>query len=141
MSVTLYTTHCPRCEVLKKKLDNAGIKYAIVEDEKKMLDKGFTSAPMLEVDGEIMDFIKEEIKIQNTMNYQKDPNSVLLGQSPEQISFLNTQVHSFLPLYLVVDIYDLCCLIVSFKLLHNAPKSLFSRLKMIIEILQSLQVV
>ena len=58
MSVTLYTTHCPRCEVLKKKLDNAGIKYAIVEDEKKMLDKGFTSAPMLEVDGEIMDFMK-----------------------------------------------------------------------------------
>lgn len=34
---------------------------------------------------------KEEIKIQNTQNYGKNAN-LLLGQSPEQISFMNTQV-------------------------------------------------
>lgn len=57
MDVILYTTHCPRCEVLKKKLDNAGIEYSIVEDENEMRAKGFLSAPMLEVDGGVMDFM------------------------------------------------------------------------------------
>ena len=56
MQVVLYTTHCPKCEVLKKKLENAGIEYSIVEDENEMREKGFLSAPMLEVDGEVMDF-------------------------------------------------------------------------------------
>lgn len=32
MTVTLYSTGCPKCNVLKKKLDAAGIKYAIVTD-------------------------------------------------------------------------------------------------------------
>ena len=33
---------------------------------------------------------KEEIKLQNSAQYQKNPNSVLMGQTPEQIAFLNT---------------------------------------------------
>ena len=56
MDVTLYTTHCPKCKVLAAKLDQKFIDYKIIDDEKAMLDKGFMSAPMLEVDGEIMDF-------------------------------------------------------------------------------------
>ena len=36
---------------------------------------------------------KEEIKLQNSMMYQQNPKSVLMGQSPEQITFLNTQVN------------------------------------------------
>lgn len=57
MDIILYTTHCPRCEVLKKKLDSAGIKYKLIEDINIMQEKGFLTAPMLEVDGEVMDFI------------------------------------------------------------------------------------
>ena len=36
---------------------------------------------------------KEELKIQNSIMYQQNPKNVLLGQSPEQIAFLNTQVN------------------------------------------------
>ena len=36
---------------------------------------------------------KEELKIQNSIMYQQNPKNVLMGQSPEQIAFLNTQVN------------------------------------------------
>lgn len=56
--ITLYSTHCPKCEVLKKKLENKNIKFTEVNDVDVMLDKNFLSAPMLEVDDEVMDFAK-----------------------------------------------------------------------------------
>lgn len=56
MDVILYSTNCPKCKVLEKKLDSTGINYKIVTDEDLMISKGFTSAPMLEVDGLLMDF-------------------------------------------------------------------------------------
>ena len=54
--IILYSTGCPKCNVLKRKLDEKNIKYEIVDDIDKMQEKGFTSAPMLEVDGSIFDF-------------------------------------------------------------------------------------
>jgi glutaredoxin len=56
MDVILYSTNCPKCKVLEKKLDSIGVDYTIVTDEDLMISKGFSSAPMLEVDGNIMDF-------------------------------------------------------------------------------------
>lgn len=56
MNVVLYSTGCPQCNVLKKKLDDAGVQYEVENDVEVMLDKGFSAAPMLEVDGEAMAF-------------------------------------------------------------------------------------
>lgn len=56
MSVVLYSTGCPQCRVLKQKLDKTGVKYEIVTDEQVLLDKGFRSAPILEVDGKYLTF-------------------------------------------------------------------------------------
>lgn len=56
MNVVLYSTHCPKCGVLEKKLSSSNIDYDIITDENLMIEKGFMSVPMLEVDGEIMDF-------------------------------------------------------------------------------------
>ena len=56
MSVVLYSTNCPKCKVLEKKLDSIGVDYTIITDEDLMISKGFSSAPMLEVDGNVMDF-------------------------------------------------------------------------------------
>lgn len=58
MNVVLYSTNCPRCVVLEKKLQQKEIKFETIKDENLMLERGFVSAPMLEVDGEIMDFKK-----------------------------------------------------------------------------------
>lgn len=54
--IILYTIHCPACNVLKKKLDSKGIEYEEITDKQVMLDKGFTSMPMLEIDGQVLDF-------------------------------------------------------------------------------------
>ena len=61
MNVTLYTTHCPRCTVLEKKLKEKNIEYDIVEDEETIIQKGFMTVPILEVDGEVMNF-SESVK-------------------------------------------------------------------------------
>lgn len=42
---------CPKCAVIRKKLDAKGIQYTVNEDEGEMIAKGITSCPMLEVDG------------------------------------------------------------------------------------------
>ena len=52
----MYTTNCPKCKVLEAKLKQKNIDFNVVDDEKVMLDIGFMSAPMLIVDGEVMDF-------------------------------------------------------------------------------------
>ena len=54
--VILYEHGCPRCKVLKMKLDQKGIQYEDVTDVEVMKDKGFKEAPKLEVDGVVMDF-------------------------------------------------------------------------------------
>ena len=54
--VILYEHGCPRCKVLKTKLDQKGVTYETVNDIEIMKARGFSEAPKLEVNGEIMDF-------------------------------------------------------------------------------------
>lgn len=54
--IILYEHGCPRCKVLKMKLDQSGIQYEIINDIEIMKAKGFNEAPKLEVDGVVMDF-------------------------------------------------------------------------------------
>lgn len=58
VNIILYTTNCPRCVVLEKKLNAKNIEYETITDKKTMLEKGFITAPMLEVNGELLDFSK-----------------------------------------------------------------------------------
>lgn len=55
-NVILYEHGCPRCKVLKTKLDQKGIEYENVSDVEIMKAKGFTEAPKLEVDGVVYNF-------------------------------------------------------------------------------------
>lgn len=56
MGIVLYSTHCPKCKILETKLKQKSIKYTEVNNVDLMLEKGFVTVPMLEVDGEVMDF-------------------------------------------------------------------------------------
>ena len=56
MEITLYSTGCPKCQVLKKKLDAKGIQYKVVDDINTIAATGFMSVPLLEVDGKVMLF-------------------------------------------------------------------------------------
>lgn len=56
LKVVLYSTHCPKCCVLEKKLNQKNVQYEEVNDIKIMEEKGYLSVPVLEVDGTSMDF-------------------------------------------------------------------------------------
>ena len=50
MSITLYTTHCPRCKVLEAKLGQKGISYNEVTNVAEMEKLGIMSVPTLCID-------------------------------------------------------------------------------------------
>ena len=52
----LYSINCPRCNVLKDKLDGQDVDYVIATDVKVIREKGITQLPMLEVGGALMNF-------------------------------------------------------------------------------------
>ena len=59
--IILYEHGCPRCRVLKAKLDQRGITYETVSDIELMKAKGFTEAPKLEVNGVVLGY-KEAVE-------------------------------------------------------------------------------
>lgn len=58
MDVILYSTFCPKCNVLKSKLDEAGITYKINTSIDEMIELGIVTAPVLFVDGQKLSFIE-----------------------------------------------------------------------------------
>ena len=70
-NVIVYTTNppCPKCKVLKKKLDEANIKYGVFDDVDEMIKMGFENVPMMKVDDELVLDFSEAIKwINNNKN-------------------------------------------------------------------------
>ena len=56
ISIILYSTGCPKCSILKKKLEEKKIPYDIVTDIKEMITLGINEVPVLSVNGELMSF-------------------------------------------------------------------------------------
>ena len=47
MKVILYSTNCPKCNILKAKLNAKGVEFTENNDIDLMISKGFTSSPRL----------------------------------------------------------------------------------------------
>ena len=54
--IVFFTTGCPKCAVLKKKLDQAHIVYVEEHDMEQMLAAGMKSAPGLMVGSDLLNF-------------------------------------------------------------------------------------
>lgn len=54
--IILYSTGCPRCEVLKDKLSSKAVYYKENNSVEEMTALGITEVPMLNVDGKLLDF-------------------------------------------------------------------------------------
>ena len=67
MDVTLYSTGCPKCKVLKSKLDSKNIEYKIITDVDEMTKLGMTTVPFLMIDGKIKNF-KESVDYINSLD-------------------------------------------------------------------------
>lgn len=56
MEIVFYSTGCPKCKILKKKIEEKGISYEENNSVDQMLDIGLKSAPALSIDGNILLF-------------------------------------------------------------------------------------
>lgn len=56
MNVILYSTNCPKCSVLKKKLADSGVEYTENNNVNDMLELGIVQVPVLSVNGNLFDF-------------------------------------------------------------------------------------
>lgn len=65
MNIVLYSTHCPRCTVLEKKLEAKGIKFEVETSVDDMLALGITQVPMLRVDGKLLNFAEANTWVNN----------------------------------------------------------------------------
>lgn len=65
MNIVLYSTHCPRCTVLEKKLQAKGIKFEVETSVDDMLALGITQVPMLRVDDKLLNFAEANTWVNN----------------------------------------------------------------------------
>lgn len=65
MGIILYSTGCPKCAVLKEKLDSKKINYEEISDVGIMQEKGIMSVPVLMVDDKRYDFASANDYINN----------------------------------------------------------------------------
>ena len=56
--IVVYSTGCPKCGILERKLNEKNISFTKCTDVDEMLALGITSVPVLSVDGDMMDFSK-----------------------------------------------------------------------------------
>lgn len=64
--ITLYSTGCPMCLVLEKKMKAKKIAYEICSDTTEMTRKGFTRVPVLEV-GDVIFYFEDAVKYINNL--------------------------------------------------------------------------
>lgn len=63
----LYTTHCPKCEILERKLKEKGVDYETCEDVDKMKELKIVSLPVLGMpDGRLLDYFSA-VKMVNSL--------------------------------------------------------------------------
>ena len=61
--ITLYSTNCPKCKVITKKLQQKGIEFTEIDCKtdptyiEMLRGKGFSSMPIMQVGEEFLDFI------------------------------------------------------------------------------------
>ena len=65
--IVFYTTGCPKCKILKTKLDAKGISYEICEDTSVMESKGIEAVPVLELENHELLQFGEAIKWVNSL--------------------------------------------------------------------------
>lgn len=63
--VILYSTGCPKCNLLEKRLTASNIDYKISDDVEILIEKGFQSAPVLQINDEYLDYASAMRKLRD----------------------------------------------------------------------------
>lgn len=70
--IKVYSTHCPRCMVIEKKLIQKGLNFEVVDDINLMREMGIQSTPMLQIDDQPLMKFEEANKWINSQPKQED---------------------------------------------------------------------
>ena len=71
MEIKVYSLpSCPRCMVLKSKLQAKGIEYEEISSEEILIEKGFMTVPVLQIDDKYYQF-GEAVKVINELEDNK----------------------------------------------------------------------
>lgn len=65
-NIILFSSGCPKCKVLKQKLDERKIEYEVSEDFDELIEHNLQTVPVLKVNGEYYQF-GEAIKVVNEL--------------------------------------------------------------------------
>lgn len=65
MEIILYSTGCPKCQVLTKKLNDCKLIYSVVSDVETIKSLGIDAVPVLSIDGELYSFSQANKWINN----------------------------------------------------------------------------
>ena len=70
--ITLYSTGCPRCKVVKSKLDATGFQYNVVDDVEQMMELGINTVPVLVADDNVMEFTEAVKFLNDVLAFQEE---------------------------------------------------------------------
>lgn len=54
--ITLYSTGCPKCNILERRLTNDKIDFTIIDDIDKLIEMGFQNAPILQINDQFIEY-------------------------------------------------------------------------------------
>lgn len=54
--ITLYSTGCPKCNILERRLTNDKINFTISYDINKLIEMGFQNAPILQINDQFIEY-------------------------------------------------------------------------------------
>lgn len=67
-NILVFSNGCPRCKILKQKLDAANIPYILQDDLDEIMDAGFQTVPILKYKGEYYQFSEAVEFVQKIQN-------------------------------------------------------------------------
>lgn len=69
MEIILYSTNCPKCKILEKKLTEKNIKFTKNNNVIEMLELGIDQVPVLSIDSEMLSFVEANKWINEREDY------------------------------------------------------------------------
>ncbi len=70
MEIILYSTNCPKCKILEKKLTEKNIKFTKNNNVIEMSELGIDQVPVLSIDGKMLSFVEANKWINEREDYQ-----------------------------------------------------------------------
>lgn len=54
--ITLYSTGCPKCNLLERRLTNDKIEFTVSNNIDKLIEMGFQTAPVLQINDQFVEY-------------------------------------------------------------------------------------